>query len=151
MSVLPAVLDALVGLFTAAVDVPVVDGPPVQALTERQFVLVGAVEPGEQDDTATTVVDWTDLGTAEWPEESGDIMCAAWSWGGDGSLADHRAAAYQLMGACSQALYADPTLGGAIEATAMPTRVVATAYRPAQTSNGPVARVVFTVHYSTTS
>lgn len=143
--ILDDVLQALVALFDAAVSVPVHDGPVPQSVNSGEFVLVGST--GDDEDGAVVDIELSTLGPGDWFDESGEIVCSAWSWSGGTDLAARRAAALALASACASAVAADRTLGGLLEAPGLAQTQVFR-YEPRQTSEGAICRIVFSVTYA---
>jgi hypothetical protein len=141
---LEAVTAALVALFDAALSVPAFDGAVVTEQIPPAYVVVGWAE--DADDSVVTL-DVSDMGN-RWDDEAGEIQCAAYSWAGNGTLAQHGVIAAGLVDGCRAALLASPTLGGVLVApySACITRV--TRVRQ-QTDGGPVVRYGFTITYAT--
>lgn len=130
-------------LFTAAVrPIPVFDGPKPPAVNNQQFVVVGSA--GDDDDGAVLDLTPSTLGPGDWLDESGEIICSAWSWSGDTDVASRRAEALAAAGACVAAVQADRTLGGLLidEATVGNLR-----YQAVQFKEGALVRASFSVTY----
>jgi hypothetical protein len=108
---IPATIDALVAIFTAALpDVQVLDGPPNVTL-DSDFVTVGW---SPYKDTAVDATQqFVSLGTQR-REEDFIIACYADSFSGDTGASVRRARVFQLVGVVEMALRADPTLGGVL-------------------------------------
>ncbi|WP_433382800.1 hypothetical protein [Streptosporangium sp. CA-115845] len=144
----PAVLDRLVELFTAALpdDVLVHDGPNLTADPGRDVVCVG----WDGDDTGDgQAVDWTQTWTGLGigaKAEAIDVTCVLIAWDGDDDLAAARTRAYTHFAALEAALRADVGAG-----FAPPTVVAITGGRlhQEQTKNGVEVRVPFTVSVQT--
>lgn len=144
--ILEDVVADLVTRFRAAVTpVRVFDGPNPNAAQSETFVAVGST--GEDEDGITVDLELSDLGPGTWVDETGEIVCSAWSWSGGTDLAARRAAAVDLAVACVNAVRADPQLTGLLP---KPGRADASAVRvrTLQTDKGALCRASFTVAYS---
>lgn len=145
--ILDAVIDVLVSIFDAALSVDVYDGPNPIAANKGDFVLVGST--GEEEDGATVEQEPSDLGPGTWLDESGEVICSAWSWtGSDASTVPaRRAAALSYVDACSDAIAANRSLGGVLgQGTAVVTGI---RYQTRVAPEGTTVRVLFTVAYQT--
>lgn len=143
------VIAALVARFTAALpDVRVFDGPPATTTPMRDWLIVGS--DGDDGDAAEVDQAESSLGPGGWVDESGEVTCSAWSFSGSTDVATRRAGALAVVEACEAALSADPSLGGLLvagRARSAPSRL---RLNEQQVSGGALARVVFTVTYTTT-
>lgn len=145
MTALPSVIAVLQAMFEEATGVPVYDGPQPTGADDMVFVLVGST--GEDDeDSATLTLDRSSLGN-KWTDESGSVTCSAWAGDGDGDLTSLRAVALTLMQTCKAAVDGEPTLGGVLSSGHFAS-VTDGALRQQQNKQGAVARVTFTVSYS---
>ena len=108
---IPATIDALVAILTAALpDVQVLDGPPNVNLAS-DFLTVGW---SPYKDTAVDATQqFVSLGTQR-REEDFTVVCYADSYSGDIGASARRARVFQLVGAAETALRADATLGGVL-------------------------------------
>lgn len=146
-SAVPAVIDALVAAFAAAVDadVQVLDGDLHSDDPAMRQVVVGA-EAEEDVESAATTQEWAALGNQA-KKESGQVNCSVHVLDGAGGMRDARQAVYALFGVCEQALrpVSTPWLGvaGVLSGT-----VTSTTLRQEQTDDGARAALVFTVSYN---
>lgn len=146
---LPDVIDALVAMFTAAVEplqdggIPVLDGPPPVDEPKR-YMSVG--DEGDEDESDSALVRaWAGLGGQAMDEE-GSVTCCAIAWvGGSGgtSVRDQRERAFEMFSACEEAHRADLNLGGLV----LFSRIAEVTYRPFVNDQGTGARVRFTIDY----
>lgn len=112
VSVVPALIDALVAQCTAACPgVLVVDGPGIETDDAEDFLHIGMRDPRNPSGSAATE-------TQEWPKASshsrsgtGTIFCTAVSWDGTGDQQAARNQVYATVAAVQQLLHADPRLG----------------------------------------
>jgi hypothetical protein len=139
---LEEVTAALVAMFTAALSVPVYDGAAVTEQIPPAYVVVGWSEDAE-DSTVDLAV--SPMGN-RWDDEGGAIQCVAYSWAGNGTLAEHGVIAAGLVDDCRAALLGDPTLSGLLVNgyTAHLSRVTRTRGQ----ENGPVVKYAFTVSWA---
>lgn len=109
---IPAVIDALVSMLTAALPaITVYDGPWVTPPeTTDSFITVGWTPDGENP---TGEQAWAGLGNKA-RDERIDIPCYADAYSGDTATKARRDAASALLAAAENALRTDTTLGGAI-------------------------------------
>lgn len=147
---IPAAIDALVSLLTAAIGTTtnVVDGPPLAwdaissaafAVAEDRWLFIGATPDG--DDGAEGAQDFNAAGAVS-RDETFLIHCTAYVFGGDQVVKTRRDDAFGIVAAVEQAIRVDPSLGQ----TVLYSRVAAvTNYRPAQTEDGSDATVIFAV------
>lgn len=143
--ILHEVINRVGTLFAAAVSTRVFDGPNPPAANLQRFMLVGS--EGEEGDGASVRLEPSTLGPGTWLDETGEVVCSAWSWsGGDASkLPTHRSEALSDAAACVAAIQANRTLNGLLIA---PGAVVSDLrYQPVQFKEGPLVRVSFTVAY----
>lgn len=144
--ILHEVINRIGVLCTAAVSpVRVFDGPNPPAVNLQRFVVVGS--EGEEGDAASVTLEPSTLGPGTWLDESGEIVCSAWSWSGGNAdkLPTHRSEALTDAAACVAAIQADRTLGGLLIAPAAVAGGLR--YQPVQFDSGPLVRVSFTVAY----
>lgn len=107
---IPAVLDALVSTFTAALPTArVIDGP-FTTVPDGDYLTVGSTPDG---DTTTGQQDWASLGNRARNEQI-DVPCYCDSYSGSTDVAARRNAAFAMFAAAEDALRTDPTLGGVI-------------------------------------
>lgn len=115
-SAIPAAIDALVSLATAALpSVVVVDGPGATDNVHPDWLFVGVDDPDSE--SAVTAAEgesaWAALGHRQ-REETFTVNLAAVSWSGDNGMKAVRDAAFTTVAAVEQAIVDDPTLGGAV-------------------------------------
>lgn len=142
--ILNSVILALVDLFDASVTATVYDGPVPSSVNKGEFVLVGST--GEDEDGAFVETELSTLGAGDWIEETGEVVCSAWSWSGGTDLTAKRVAAAALAADCAAAVAADRTLGGLLVAPGL-AQVSAFQYQPRQTTDGAICRFTFSVTY----
>lgn len=111
-SAVPALIDAMFTAFTAALTgVKVYDGFGVSD-DPGDFLMIGVEDPDLEGFgfSADVKQDWANANyTAR--EESGDIVCAALSWNGDGNQKVARDAVYATQSAVENVLRGNPSLG----------------------------------------
>lgn len=111
-TVVPDLIAALVtATATALPDAEVMDGDSVIE-TADDFVMIGVGDVDSEGRTtaATSRQEWANANyTAK--DETGQILCAASSFNGDGSIPQARADTFALMTAVENLLRADPSLG----------------------------------------
>lgn len=113
VSAVPALLDALVALFTAALPtVTVFDGPGLSDATGGDYLFVGVADPDSDggDNAVESTVEWAGLGKSARYEQV-VVRCAAVSWSGDEDVRARRVAAFAMFAAVEQALTSDPSVG----------------------------------------
>lgn len=143
--ILNDVIAALKTSFDAAVSpTEVHDVPSPNLVNLKRFVVIGS--EGEDADGATVDLVPSTLGPGTWTDETGDIVCSAWSAAGGTDLAARRNEAAADAEACVAAVVADRTLGGLLEGAGRAT-VSALRYRSVQTPKGAFCRFSFTVSY----
>ena len=109
---IPAVVDALVTILTAALpDVDVYDGRWVTAPASTRSYLTVGWTPEEEGPSGEQ--SWAGLG-AKARDERIAVPCYADAYSGSTDTAERRNAAFELLTAAEDALRADPTLGGAV-------------------------------------
>lgn len=145
-STLPAILDALVASFTATftpLEVPVFDGPELTESNPNQFVGVGYDgDPTAADDQAATFVQsWAQLGGRHAKDEQVEIVCCVCVLNAD-TVRAARLAAYALFSAIETDLRADPFLQACGITWA---EISAGSWHPLATEAGMGGRLVFTV------
>ncbi|MFD7774261.1 hypothetical protein [Streptomyces sp. NPDC059753] len=142
-----AAVDALLAILRAAPaleDVAVIDGPAATNYTDRRRLYVGWA-PGA-DQAASIEQDFAYAG-ARTRNESFAITCYAESWAGDKDMALRRASVFTLLAQVEEALRATdtapeaPTLNG----TVLWAHLTTGSLSQAQTENGALAALVFTV------
>lgn len=145
--ILNSVIAALVTAFRTAVSpTSVVDGPVPTSVNKSEYVLVGST--GDEGENGATVdLTLSDLGPGTWHDESGLVVCSAWSWSGGTDLAAKRATALQLATSCTAAVHMDRGLGGLLVAPGL-AQTSDLGLLVQQTDKGGLCRVTFTVTYS---
>lgn len=139
ISTVPAVLDALVARWAAALpDVQVSDGQPV--VTQDDLIAVGFHDvPGEPAVNSTR----TREQLASMPDrESYDVSCIASTFTGGTEFKPIRDRVYELVDAAATVLVEDRTLGGVV----MLAQLTSDDLIQEQTEQGAVATVRFVVH-----
>lgn len=111
-TVVPDLITALVAATTTALpDAQVMDGDSVIE-TADDFVMIGVGDVDSEGRTtaATSRQEWANASyTAK--DETGQILCAASSFNGDGSIPQARADTFALMLAIENLLRTNPSLG----------------------------------------
>lgn len=104
------VLDALTGTLRAALDCPVIDGPPDIGDPLPLAVIVGY--DGDSDDGRAGGVaqEWRTLGPEASRDETGDVVCAVWAQSGDEPFWVLRSRVRGVLVAVQEVLRAAPTL-----------------------------------------
>lgn len=106
-----AVLDALVAQLSAALDVPVIDGPPDTEAVLSVAVIVGYDGASEDGRVGGFTQSYAHLGVGGQRTETGDVVCALWAQSGDADFATLRARLAAILADVQQVLRSDPTLG----------------------------------------
>jgi len=115
-SAVPAAIDALVALFAATLGAErVFDGPGARDTGEGSYVFVGVGDPDDDgyDDSASGDQSWAWLGHVQ-RDETFSVHCCVIAWNGDGDQKAARDEAFAIVGKVTDALQADPTLGGVL-------------------------------------
>jgi hypothetical protein len=116
-SAIPATIDALYTLFTAALGgvAVVYDGAAMTDAADTARLYVGMTEPDHDDfDTAAeSEQDWAWLGHTQ-RDETLHIRCAAWSWDANGVMKTARDTAFLVVKAATDALQNDPKFGAVV-------------------------------------
>lgn len=146
------VRSALVDLFTETLDVKVFDGPQSRAAVPKSYVLVGTdggdTGQGEDGgDFATTSQELSPMGPGTWRDETGEIVCSLWVWGGSTTFAPLRASATAVLDSIELALRSDRTLGDLLAPGGGYAELGSVRIREDQTENGARLRAVFTVSF----
>jgi len=105
------VIAGLVRAFTAAVEVPVYDGPNSQDSDEDAAVWVAYDPIDENAEAATAEQDWAEVG-ARAKDETGSVTCTVGAWSGDSETKANREQVAALLSQLETAHRADVTLGG---------------------------------------
>ncbi|RKT49358.1 hypothetical protein [Saccharothrix australiensis] len=150
-SAIPAALDALVALCTAAAvpgglldGVAVIDGPPVDEPTEELVLYLG--DTPDDGPAVTAQQSFATFGDGA-KDEAAAIYCTAISRSGDTDVKAERDRAFGIVAAVEQLLRpgrpgADPRLGGAVQWSDVGGEET---YTPVQTDKGCLVEVGFTV------
>lgn len=147
VSVVPALIDALVAQATSAVTgATVYDGIGVSE-EEGDYLMIGVDDPEGPDwaRSASVARDWETVGLQNDIDEEGDIACAALSWNGDGNAKAARDAVYAIAEALAGVCRTNPTLG-------IP-RLLWVLYggqsdlQQVQNQHGALARLEFQIHF----
>lgn len=112
-SVVPALIDALVTAFQAAMPtVSVRDGFTVTGDT-GDFLMVGSDDPDSETSAESATVEqaWAHANSTA-RDERGEVNCVALSWNGDTNQKTVRDSVYAIVAAVENVLRADPTVGG---------------------------------------
>lgn len=147
-SALPDVIDALITNMVAALpaSTSVFDGFGVTGDPGDTYVLVGVDNPDANTIgfAAESQQEWANANyTAR--DESGEVVCAAVAWNGEGDQKAARDAAYGVLDAVAAMLKADPSLGvPELLWTSFGTRVQLS---QDQNEKGANAIAVFRIHY----
>lgn len=152
MTVLWQVRSSLASILGTATGLPTFDGPLAAGDVPTSFLLIGSDggETGTGEGTsegATTRLTLSDAGV-DWYDDNGEVVCALWSWTGDGDLAAPRMVVRTAFSQVLAALRADPHLSGLLTPQHCRADVTSVAAVEAQTSAGAVTRVTFTVAYN---
>jgi hypothetical protein len=145
-SVIPALIDAMLSTFAAALpSVRVYDGTGVSD-HPGGYLMIGVDDPDSDAFalSADAEQDWADANyTAR--SETGSITCAALSWNGDGNQKTARDGAYAITAAVETALRSNPSLGLAnVLWTSFGTRVELS---QVQSHQGAAALLVFSISF----
>lgn len=105
------VIDALVALWGAELDVPVVDGPGAGEDVYQAVVIVGYDGVSVDGRAGSWTQRYANVGPGAARDETGEVLCSVFVQSGDGSFAELRGQALGLLGDMSAAVRADPTLG----------------------------------------
>lgn len=152
VSVVPALIDALVAAANESadlVDVDVYDGFGVSG-DIGDFLMIGVDDPDRTDNasSASSEQDWHDAGIDGERDEIGDVTCAALSWNGDGSDAGQktaRDAVFAIAEALAAACRANPSLG--VDSLLWTSYGTTTDLQQGQDANGAVALLIFRIHF----
>jgi hypothetical protein len=114
ISGIPTAIDALIAAFTAA-GVYVVDGQGASDDASQATVFVGLGDPDGDafENAAQSDQEWAWLGHRQ-RDETLSIHCVASAWTGDDTPKAARDAAFALVRVISDAITADPSLGGTV-------------------------------------
>ena len=149
-SAVPALIDAMVTAFTAALpNIRVYYGPGVSD-DPGDYLMVGVDnpdEPGAFVDSASATATWVGIGNHA-RDQKGSINCVAWSWNGGSDNASQKAAveaAYATIAAVDAYVRANPTLG--VITTGWAIHATDEHLSMAQDSSGAQARVPFQISF----
>lgn len=112
-SAIPAVIDALVASFGAAIGTTnVFDGPGVTDNTLTDYVIIGVADPDSESvaEAATSQQSWPWLGHVV-RDETIVVHCVAVSWNGDLDQKKARDSVFSMVGNLTTAIQNDPTYG----------------------------------------
>ena len=113
-SVVPQMLDALIAASKAVLEpaIRVYDGPGVSA-DPGDFLAIGVDDMNFPGFAATSAQAVGPFATTKPRDETGSVICIAYSWNGDSQNGQKvaRDAAYSYMGAVENLLRANPSLG----------------------------------------
>lgn len=132
----PAVLAALLTAAQSVPNVTVIDGEPV-AGQSGDFIAVGHAQQGPGVVNREQIADY---GLTN-PLETFDVVSQVVAWQGDTNTADCRTRAAAVVDALSDAVDADPHLGG----TALLAQITATDWTQMQTTKGVMVIAQVTV------
>jgi hypothetical protein len=138
-----AVIEALVRVFTAAIEQPVYDGPNYDDSVESAAVWVGYDPTDENAQAVDSAQDWAEVG-ARAKNETGTITCTAGAWSGDSSTTARRELIAGMLSALEAAHRADVTLGGACLYSNFGDRVT---LHQQLTENGNEVLALFTISF----
>lgn len=112
----PAVVDALLATFGTVEDVTTFDGPEFMLTADDggNYVIVGGADDAETEAGGIGQT-WGAIG-AKRRDEAGQVTCAVVVQTGDPTIKPSRDRAFVVLASLEQALVADPTLGGAVDA-----------------------------------
>jgi hypothetical protein len=159
-SKVPALIDYLVGLFTADPSlaalslggqsgVTVFDGPATVGADPFLKLFIGLADPDA--DTIQAAATWSqsrgDMGTTT-RDETVTIYCCAEAWSGSDSVSDVRHAVFAVTGAVETLVRADTTRFGGNAAQATP-GFASGSLMQNNTEQGAVARVQFSLTFRT--
>jgi hypothetical protein len=146
---LPAVLSALVTLFTTAAategaGVVVYDGPNVASTATLETITVGSDDSAPQDfQSGSESQEWRTLGATA-KTVQGLVACTVLVQSGTADVPSRRARAFAILALCETALRGDIDLtGGSIQWTGVDSITL----RQQQTTDGSVVRLTFSVNY----
>lgn len=143
-SAIPAAIDALVAIFTAAIGAEYVnDGPGPTPSDGSVYVYVGCADGDDADSpSASTDQTWAWLGHTQ-RDETCEVYCDARAWTGDeGDMKSARDAVFGVMNAAAAAVVNDPSLTNAVIYV---TGIKSATLRQIQNSQGTMAALAFTV------
>lgn len=148
---LPAAIDALVALATAALDddedVRVYDGPePTDEYPPVEVVIGDAgLAAGAEGETSSFQQEWAGIGKQS-KTETGQVFCSVTAWSGRADIGSLKAARDRAFGVL--ALLEEPIrTGGDLGGVALFGGIEAGNYTPVSNDDGTGARVQFTVTY----
>jgi hypothetical protein len=145
-SALPAVIDALVTLATAALpSVTVIDGVGISG-SPGDYLMIGVDDPDADRPATAGDVQQVRATMSGARDETGTVTCCAYSWNGNGDQKAARDAAFATVAAVENILRTtSPTLGvSAVLKTEFGDR---TTVSQAQTETGTDCLVIFSVAY----
>ena len=113
VSVVPALIDALIAAASTAGVANVLDGVSLSGdAAAGDYLMIGVDDPDSEGDafTGSSRQRWANSNGRQRDEE-GEITCAAYSWNGDGDQKAARDAAFVMVEALASACRATPDLG----------------------------------------
>lgn len=115
VTLLPALIDALVTLYSSQTGVLAIDGPGATDDPAPLVVFIGLADPDGDtiSESASTSIVWPWLGHVSF-DETVTIHCSAVAWSGDtdtAAMKRERDAAFGLLKVATDAVRADPSLG----------------------------------------
>lgn len=149
-SAVPAVIDALVTMATAAVPSGTVVSDGLSFSGEvGNYLMIGVEDPEVElaQRSARTAQEWPHAGTGA-RDEKGEITCAALSWTGDSGPTSAKAArdaCYATADALSAALRANPSLG--VDSVLYASYGTGDSLSQAQDKHGAYALLIFRVAF----
>jgi hypothetical protein len=146
-SAIPALIDALVSAArTALPGVAVYDGYGVSD-DPGDFLMVGVEDVNSLSDAsaADSQQEWAGVGSSAPRDETGDVICTALSWNGNGDQKAARDGAFAIAEAVATLLRANPSLG--IPSLLWTSYGTTTQLNQNQDENGAEAAVIFRCHF----
>ena len=113
VSVVPALIDALIAAATSAGVENVLDGVSLSGDAQAgDYLMIGVDDPDSEGDafTGSSRQSWANANHTT-RDESGEITCAAYSWNGDCDQKAARDAAFAMVETLASACRTDPSLG----------------------------------------
>lgn len=144
-SAIPAVIDALVASFTAAMPPETVfDGYGLTEAEPEQYVIVGCQDADSDviDEAASSTQGWAWLGHVA-RDELIQVKCVAVGWNGDADIQAARNNAFGALKMITDAIENDPSLG--VNASTWVTGITSTVLRQAQSAMGATATLSFDI------
>lgn len=107
------VLEKLVEMWKAALDVPVYDGPDLSANNDEVFLTVGYDPISNDGDAADTTQDYKQIGGGR-KEEVGTIRSTIAAWSGDSDTTERRRRVAEILSAAEDAIRQNISLDGLV-------------------------------------